>query len=597
MKAVLGLKLNPWHDTGAAVVLESGGDLRVKAISQERLDRVKHSRAFPKEAIEYCLEAAGCRLNDLGLVVADFIFRPDLTDAFLSSTNPETIRKLEFFAAIERAGIPVLFAEHHLCHAASAYFATDWEDAVGLVIDGHGSCYETQTIFDCANRSITKLATSHRPGIGWMYSAATEVLLGFAHLQEGKTMGLAGWTKSGGEWQRHFDAGAAPGGLQETLYPQFVQLNQNALWEMRAPQDMPRRSSSDDPTAAPFVNYAYAAQVELERGVMQLVRYARTLSSKKRLCYAGGLALNILANRLILESGLFEDLFVQPAASDAGIPLGAALLGYHTVLEGKRRWRMEHAFMAQEYENADLEAAAAEWDGFRGRYDSGELARILNNDYLVAWFQGASEFGPRALGHRSILCCPRHPQMKAYLNREVKHREMFRPFAPIVPVERQGEFFDLQRPSPYMLLNSVVLPETAPLIPAVVHADGTARVQSIEPASQPELHSLLHEMGRLTGVPVLLNTSLNLAGEPIVETPEDVVDLFSRSRLDVLVLGDYVLSKQPLPQLLAQANPGPEAMQSTSPRPGNTAAGIPQIPVPSPTPAWAGEPLVPTGTF
>ena len=182
----------------------------------------------------------------------------------------------------------------------------------------------------------------------------------------------------------------------------------------------------------------------------------------------------------------------------------------------------------------------------------------------MAWYQGASEFGPRALGHRCILCLPRHPQMKAYLNREVKHREMFRPFAPIVPEEKQAEYFDLTIPSPYILINSTVRPHIAPLIPAIVHADGTARVESISQGQQPELHALLNEVGSLTGISVLLNTSLNLAGEPIVETPADAVNLFARSRLDALVLGPYLLAKFPVRKMLETTNPGPQALEISS---------------------------------
>ncbi len=192
MKAILGLKLDPWHDTGAAIVLDDGSRLRVVAISQERLDRVKHSRAFPAEAISYCLAEVGCQLKDLGLIVADFILKPTADDLFPGDGRAPSAAKLNFFREIRDLGIPVIFAEHHLCHAASAFYATDWDDAATLVIDGHGSYYETQSIFSCRAGGITKLATSHRPGIGWMYSAVTERLLGFDHLQDGKTMGLAG---------------------------------------------------------------------------------------------------------------------------------------------------------------------------------------------------------------------------------------------------------------------------------------------------------------------------------------------------------------------------------------------------------------------
>lgn len=492
---------------------------------------------------------------------------------------------MEFFKQVEELGIPVLFADHHLCHAASAYFSTDWEDAVWLVIDGHGSNFETQSVFSCEGRAITKLCASNKPGLGWMYSATTERLLGFDHLQEGKTMGLAGWTDHGGIFAGHFAASAHEAGPMDTLYPQFVGEQSAAGWNLDAPADLPRRRPKDDPTLPPFAQFAFAAQSELERGVMQLLEYARRLNpGKRRLCYAGGVALNIPANRLILDSGLFEEIFIQPAATDPGLPLGAALLGYYSALGGSVRWRMDHAFLARPYDGVEGEAVAARWNGPRARYQTADLARVLDNDYLVAWFQGASEFGPRALGHRSILCCPRHPQMKAYLNKEVKHREMFRPFAPIVPLERQAEFFDLASTSPYMLINAAVRPEQAARMPAVVHADGTARVQSIEQAVNPELHALLHAMAERNGLPVLLNTSLNLAGEPIVETPADALSLFERARLDVLVLGGCILSKKPLLELMNSRNPG---LPRLTPQSGSAAVNTQTIP-PRPAPIAGG---------
>lgn len=559
MKATLGLKLNPWHDTGAALIVDDGGaPLRVVSISQERLDRVKNSRAFPADAIAYCLDAAGIKLEDVDLVVSDFIVTPGLNDGFDTSDRSQSGEKEAFFRKLANLGIRVLFAEHHLCHAASAYFATEWTEATALVIDGHGSNYETQTIFTCSGNGITKLATSRRPGIGWMYTAVTEQLLGFQHLQEGKTMGLAGWAKDGGIWTEQFRSRSEPHSEHETIYEQFVE--EGAQWKLSTPPNLVRRGPKDDPVAAPFAQYAFAAQSVLEADVMQVVRTAAQVAPSKRLCYSGGVALNIPANRLILDSGLFEDVFIQPAASDAGIPLGAALFGHYSVLGGERRWKMKHAFLGRDYKTTEISASVAKWEGHYTSYAVKDVARVLANDYLVAWCQGGSEHGPRALGHRSILCLPRHPQMKAYLNREVKHREMFRPFAPLVPMEEQANYFDLEVASPFMLINATVHADKAPLIPAVVHADQTARVQSVEASEQPELHALLLEIGRCTGVPVLLNTSLNLAGEPIVESPADVVDLFQRSRLDALVIGTCLLTKRPLSELLARKNPGPDQM-------------------------------------
>jgi carbamoyltransferase len=340
MKAVLGLKLDPWHDTGAAVVLDDGSQLKVAAISQERLNRVKHARAFPIEAIRYCLDTLGLRLEDLSLVVGDYIMTPDLDDHFPGVPNPTAEAKRGFFRKIAELGIPFVFTEHHLCHAASAFYCTDWEEAAGLVIDGHGSKYETQGIYHCHGNRITPVASSRRPGIGWMYSAVTERLLGFDHLQDGKTMGLAGWARDGGIWKHLFKGLSDPVNPCEIVYPQFVE--ETMPWKVTAPA-LPVRRKTDDPVGKPFAQYAFAAQAELERAVMQLVRTTAKLVPGKRLCYSGGVALNILANRQILDAGLYDDVFIQPAASDAGIPLGAALYGYHCRLEGERRWKMEHA--------------------------------------------------------------------------------------------------------------------------------------------------------------------------------------------------------------------------------------------------------------
>jgi carbamoyltransferase len=567
MKAVLGLKLDPWHDTGAALLYDDGRGVRVVALSQERLDRVKHSRAFPLQAINYCLKAAGLGLEDLSLVVADFIVAPTVDDYFKGSGQPEPVRKREFFAELEAFGIPVVFAEHHLCHAASSYYCTEWDEAAVLVIDGHGSYYETQTLFQGRGNSLTKLATSHRPGIGWMYGVVTECLLGFAHLQEGKTMGLAGWADHGGVWGEFFKKQSDRANPFASSYEQM--LESGPVWKLKPPPGLARRDPNADPTKAPFAHYAFAAQEQLESSVMELVRAAGKLVSSRRLGYAGGVALNIPANRQILDSGVFSELFIQPAASDSGIPLGAALLGYHAMLGGENRWRMDNAFLGRDYSVGEIEKSLTPAHGHPSQYSPDVVAKILANNYLMAWFQGPSEFGPRALGHRSILCCPKHPQMKAYLNREVKHREMFRPFAPIVPLERQRDYFDLSLASPYMLLNSVVHADKTALIPATVHADGTARVQSVCRTQLPEVYELLHKVGSVTGTPLLLNTSLNLAGEPIVESPADALDLFVRSKLDAMVLGDHLLTKVPVRQLLETTNPhlteiGPVAASSNA---------------------------------
>jgi carbamoyltransferase len=562
---VLGLKLDPWHDAGAAVVGDDGRRVRVAAISEERLDRTKNSRAFPSRAIAYCLDAVGCRLRDVSLVVADYIVRPGVDDQSPGGRVPSSEAKAAFFRELDALNIPAVFARHHLCHAASAFFATSWDAALAVVIDGLGSDREVQGIFDCEHNRITQVSSSQWPGIGLMYTAVTERLLGFGHLQEGKTMGLAGHAADGASWTDLFrHQQADPANPCAIVYPQFAD-EHGPTWETRLPSEIRRcRAAGENPVQAPFAQYAFAAQAEVEAAVLRIVREAAARWPRKRLCYAGGVALNIPANRRILDSGLFDAFFVQPAASDAGIPLGAALLGHYAMLGGTRRWEMTDAFLGRSYAADVVDAAASRWPLVRAAARPADVARLLANDYLVAWYQGGAEYGPRALGHRSILCSPRHPRMKAYLNDEVKHREMFRPFAPIVPAEHQREYFDLPGPSPFMLLNARVRAHAAARIPAAVHADGTARVQTIGRDTQPELHALLHAVGALTGTPILVNTSLNLAGEPIVETPADALSLFERSRLDALVLGPHLLTKVSLDAMLRRPNPGLAASRSSA---------------------------------
>ncbi len=552
-RAVLGLKPGPWHDTGAALVVERGGGLDVAAISQERLDRRKHSRAFPRDAIDYCLAVLGVSLAELDLVVSDYILRPSFDDAPDGAPASVIEEKKDFFDRLRSLRVPFTFADHHLCHAASAFFASPFDEAATVVIDGHGSELETQSLFGCRGNELQRLATSHQPGIGWFYSVITEALIGFGHLQEGKTMGLAAWGNPSSEWQRAF-AAACYDGLT-THYPQFAEAD-GRLWRMAVPPGLHAQPAGMPATEGPARDYASAAQAEIERAILHVARWIRDFVGRDLpLCYAGGVALNVVANRLILDSGLFTDLFIQPAASDSGIPLGACLFGYHCRLGGRARWRMSHAFLGRDYGLDACATAASRWEGHVVEYTPDLVAHILANNYLLGWFQGACEYGPRALGHRSILAGPQHPRMKDYLNLQVKHREPFRPFAPIVRTRDQATYFDLSRESPYMLLNAVTHPVWRSRFPAVVHVDGTARVQSVSRDANPLLEVVLEAAGGRTGIPVLLNTSLNLAGEPILETPTEAVDLLRRSELHGMVVGRWLLTKSDSVQLRGESNP------------------------------------------
>lgn len=555
-KAVLGLKLNPWHDTGAAIVVEKDQELKVFAIAQERLDRRKNSRAFPRDAIEHCLRAAGLELRELEYVIADYICTPTVND-YADTNELEQTFKEHFFLQLETLKIPYFFIEHHLCHAACAFYASGFQTATCMVIDGLGSSYQTQSIYDCSKEGIKQIEVSRQPGVGLLYTFVTEKLLRFEHLQEGKTMGLAAWGDYIEPALEPFDFSAEYYNGINTPYTRFVQfLNDSPNIRYKLSEVFLSRELINASDTQPFASYARDAQVELEKCVAHLARYTKTcIPNNGNLCYSGGVALNIPANRILFDMNLFDNIYITPAASDTGIPLGAALYGYYNYAGGEKPYQMENAFLARTYDEQEIAEAVSLWNGPKvAGCMMDDIARLLNNNYILGWFQGSSEYGPRALGARSILCSPCHPEMKDHLNRQVKHREGFRPFAPVVSLEDQAKYFDSELESPYMLVNMSVQREWQEKIPAIVHVDGTARVQSVTNKRQPKLHQLLKTFEKYSGVPILLNTSYNIAGEPIVETPKDAVNRFAESNIDALVLGDWLLLKNEISRYIHPNN-------------------------------------------
>jgi carbamoyltransferase len=301
---------------------------------------------------------------------------------------------------------------------------------------------------------------------------------------------------------------------------------------------------------------AFEVQEETEAALLHLAKYASERTGQSHLCISGGVALNSVANYKVLRSGIFKDIFINPAASDTGIPLGAALYGYHTILGRPRTYSVISPYLGPSYsEDRIIGAIDAYRDSMFDRQGLEEFSMIdrealglavgmLANNKIVACFHGRSEMGPRALGNRSILMSPLFAENKAMLNSEVKHREAFRPFAPAVLQEFAQEFFEIDRPSPYMLFVPTVREEKRNSIPAVTHVDGTGRLQTVDKVSNPHFYSLLQEFHRKTGVPVLLNTSFNVANEPVVESPEDAIRCFLRTGIDALLIGNHLLVKK-----------------------------------------------------
>jgi carbamoyltransferase len=550
-----------YHDAGACLIV---GD-RIHAISEERLSRRKFDDAFPYRSIRYVMEIFGLDdVNEIDLVVIDH----------LEYKTDEATRILREELGYRGTIHPI---RHHDAHAASAFFCSPFDDAAILIVDGGGSCgdeneparpdhylftlephmYETHSTyrghrngFRLIRRSVT--TQNHRFGLGYFYEAAT-CFLGFGSLSGGKLMGLASY-------------GGGPKKLQGAIFTNFE-------GELLVEGDRPHGEESYDyygekyfsgyprrrrgePIRTEHQEVAHFVQVETERAMVTMARDLYEITRSPNLCVAGGVGLNSVANKKILDETPFEGFFFQPACSDTGIPLGCALYGAH-VLQGRERFfEMKTAYLARPYSDEEIRAALEGRDDLRVTVPEKleeEVALLMTQGKIIGWYQGASELGPRALGNRSIVCDPRIPRMKDTLNQKVKHREGFRPYAPTVLLEHVMDYFDLSGASPFMLLVAPVVEEQREMVPAITHVDGSARVQTVTREENGRFYRLVEAFYKLTGVPVILNTSFNVAGEPIVETPEDAIDCFMGTRMDGLVLGDCLIEALRKPPEVEQA--------------------------------------------
>jgi carbamoyltransferase len=583
-----------FHDAAAALLRD--GQL-VAAAEEERFSRKKHDSGFPENAIEFCLRTAGIKAEDLDYLV--FFEKPFLKFERLLLTSMQTFpRSLRVFREAmltwlgdkiwirhliqNKLGLPgekILFSEHHLSHAASSFLCSPFEEAAILTIDGVGE-WTTASIGVGKDTNLTLLKEIRFPhSLGLLYSAFT-AFLGF-EVNEGeyKVMGMAPFGKPNyvdqvkklirlhqdGSFELDMDYFSFHHSSEQTYNQKFASL----FGKPRAPESHFFTESSGYPSYfgdkpsnygalcrenQHYADIAASIQVVIEEAVLNLARQAQIETGCKNLCMAGGVALNSVANGRVLRESGFEGLYIQPAAGDAGGALGAALFGYHTVLGQPRSFVMDHAYWGEEHSAAATEAFLK----------GGGIAfeRCANQEELIArcvdalaqgkvlgWAQGRFEWGPRALGNRSIIADPRRADMKEIVNVKIKFREPFRPFAPSVLAERAGDYFetggrDGKYPSSFMLNVAAVRGDKREVIPATTHVDGTGRLQTVSRQSNPRYYSLIESFGELTGVPVLLNTSFNLRGEPIVNTPAEAFSTFARSGIDVLVLGDYLVRKE-----------------------------------------------------
>jgi len=566
------LGLNAYHgDSSAALLLN--GEL-VMAVEEERFNRIKHWAGLPALAARQCLERAGIdRVPHVAVSrdpkahvlskVKHLATRPSHWGRAVGRAK-NSIRITQVLEDLEAAGLKAVkgarlhHVEHHHAHLASAFFASPFDRAAILSIDGFGDFSSSMWGVGAGNRMDVRGGVRFPHSLGLFYTAFTQ-FLGFPKYgDEYKMMGLGAYGEPRFVSQVRDVVRCREGQIELNL-DYFLHHSEGVdmSWEGGEPAlgcvfsrkmiDVfgPPREPRTEITQQ-HRDLAASAQAVLEENYFALLNYVQRKTKETAVCLAGGVALNCVANGMIFERTDFRDVYVQPAAHDAGTSIGAALFVNHAVLGNPRCYEMRHVYYGSEYTDEEigreLEGAGVQFHLLSEPALFAETARQIADGKIVGWFQGAMEFGPRALGNRSILADPRRKDMKDILNSRIKYREPFRPFCPSILAERTGDYFETSYPSPFMVMAYRIRPEMQERIPAVTHADGTGRLQTVERDINPKYWNLIAEFERISGVPILLNTSFN-ENEPIVTTPKQALDCFLRTQMDVLVLGSYFLLK------------------------------------------------------
>jgi carbamoyltransferase len=609
-KAILGISAY-YHDSAAVLLVD--GDI-IAAAQEERFTRKKHDSDFPAHAVKYVLREGGMDLSDLECVA--FYDKPYLKFERLLETYhgfaPKGLRS--FLAAIpvwikeklfmrrmlqDELGklgtgkTNILFPEHHLSHAASAFYPSPFQEAAILTIDGVGE-WATTTICEGNGRDLAVLRELAFPhSLGLLYSAFTYYCGFRVNSGEYKLMGLAPYGNPEAEETQRFyrsiceelvDIREDGSFLLNMDFFQFatgLTMTNDRHWE--ALFGLPRREPESD-LSQNYMNLALAIQQVTECIILKLARTAKTLTGCKNLALAGGVALNCVANGHLLRNGIFENIWVQPAAGDAGGALGAALVGWYIHCQAERKETlgkdsMKGAFLGPIFSESEIVGSIRKYDACYTKYETfddlcSDVADLIDQGNVIGWFQGRMEYGPRALGNRSILGDPRNPEMQKKLNLKIKYRESFRPFAPSVLEEDIEQYFELDATSPYMLLVAPVKPErqinmpesfaemdmrerlyfSRSDLPAITHIDYSARIQSVSREVNPKYWELINVFRELTGCGVLVNTSFNVRGEPIVCTPKDAYICFMRTEMDYLVMGNLLFNKSLQPEWLEKSD-------------------------------------------
>ncbi len=597
-----------YHDAAAALIVDG---VIIAAAQEERFTRIKHDERFPVHAVQYCLQEAGLDMNDIDhvafydkpllkferLLETYYAFSPKGWLSFMRSM-PVWIKEKVFLKDNVRKGLKeadencngkqkLSFPEHHLSHAASAFYPSPYRDAAVLTIDGVGE-WCTTSISKGEDNNITVLKELHFPhSVGLLYSAFT-YFLGFkVNSGEYKLMGLAPYGNPDDPQVAAYkkiildnictvyDDGSIFLNQDYFTYATSLRMVQDAKWEKLF--GFPRKAE-EEPLQQHHCNLGLAIQQVTEDVVIKLATTAKQLTGSENLCMAGGVALNCVANGKLQEAGIFKNIYIQPAAGDAGGAVGAALAAYH-IQQAQPRINigtdaMRAAYLGIEYTEKEIVKLINKYNASAEHIEddillTDTIAAEIAAGKVAGWFQGRMEFGPRALGHRSILADPRNPEMQKKLNIKIKFREGFRPFAPLMLQEEAERLFGLMQPSPYMLFvhpikerYRKVLPTNYSSLslmdklyvqrselPAITHIDFSARIQTVALGANPLMYQLLHAFKKVSGYGVLINTSFNVRGEPIVCTPADAYACFMQTDMDILVMGNFVFYKEQQPDV------------------------------------------------
>lgn len=573
-----------YHDAAAALCVD--GKI-VAAAEEERFTRKKHDAGFPSHAINFCLQFAHLTVADLDYVVfyeKPFIKMERLLLSYIG-TFPRSWRS--FIAAMpvwlkEKMHIPsiirketgytgeILYADHHLSHAASCFLCSPFEEAAIFTLDGVGEWNTAAYGIGRKNHLELTHEINFPHSLGLLYSAFTGYLGFRVNDGEYKVMGMAPYgtpryvdkvkqlveINDDGSFKLNMDYFAYHYKL-ENLTEKFIELfgpprpPESVFYteQLYPKKDLPGWRDEVARDCQRFADIAHSIQEVTEEAMLKTAEYLHRQTGLDHLCLAGGVALNCVANGEILRRAPFKDIWIQPGAGDSGGAIGAALYVYNTVLGKPRSYVMNHAYLGPAYSEASIRGWLDEhgipYTEYSEKELPGAVAKLIAAENVVGFYHGRMEFGPRALGARSILADPRNPTMKDILNEKIKHREQFRPFAPAVLVEKAGDYFNLGcTDAPYMLIVGEVLPEKRKVIPAVTHADHTARPQTVRRDYNPRYYDIIAEFEKLTGVAVIINTSFNVRGEPIVLTPFEAYRCFATTDMDYVVLERFVVSKK-----------------------------------------------------